>query len=67
MASTVERQKTATLTQRLVAERTISIQRTVVEENSFNMGEGGKKGGFNTEGGGGEDGSAGGIRYSTGT
>ena len=43
MVSTAERQKIATLTQRAVAERTISIQRTVVEEHGFNTGDGGKR------------------------
>ena len=44
MVSTAERQKTATLTKRMVVERTISTQRTVVEEHGFNTGGGGKEG-----------------------
>ena len=31
-------------TQRMVAERTVSIRRTVVEEHGFNTGGGGKEG-----------------------
>ena len=39
-------------TQTAVAERMISIRRTIVEEHGFNTGGSGKEGGFNTEGGG---------------
>ena len=55
MISTAERQKTVILTQKTVAERTISIRRMVVEEHGFNAVGGGKEGGFNTKGNGGRE------------
>ena len=65
-------------TRRMVAQRMISTQRSVLKEHGFdteggggeggfNTGGGGKKGSFNMQSGSGEDGSRGGIIYSTGT
>ena len=53
----VRRDRFCSDTQRAVAERTISIRRTVVEEHGFNTEGGGVEDGSNTKGDGGEDGS----------